>query len=282
MKNILVCPVCGKVLDKNEKSFVCDGKHSFDISSKGYVNLLLSSHTNSKIPGDNKMMVMSRRDFLDKGYYRVLHEKLNETFIRYFPADGGVLLDAGCGEGYYTSGMADAAAKKNIRSDIIAADISKYACGYAAKRLNAYRSETLNISVITASVFRLPAADGSVNVLTSLFAPFCREEFLRVLVPGGILIMVIPSADHLYSLKSAVYDRPYLNEKSDTEIDGFKLIEELTADDDIHLGSHEDIENLFSMTPYFYKTSREGHERLEKLTELDTHIGFNILVYGRR
>ena len=33
------------------------------------------------------------------------------------------------------------------------------------------------------------------------------------------------------------------------------------------------------MTPYYYKTSEEGHKRLESLESLETVIEFEILVY---
>ncbi len=276
----LICPVCGGELNDSGKSYVCGKNHCFDISSKGYVNLLLSGSMKSKMPGDNKLMVQARRDFLDRGYYRVLADALCDTVTRYFPQGGGVLLDAGCGEGYYTAAAAGKLAEKNIPADIIAADISKTACRYAANRLRGFTDMTGTVAV-TASIFRIPLADGSTDMLLSVFAPFCREEFHRVLKSGGTMIMVIPSAKHLWELKAAVYDEPYPNEQGDTYIEGFSLAESISVDEDIFLASDKDIMDLFSMTPYFYKTGREGHERLERLSSLKTHIGFTLLVYRR-
>ena len=46
MKNVfdlIVCPVCGSRLEKNGGSLFCTGegrRHTFDIASEGYVNLL--------------------------------------------------------------------------------------------------------------------------------------------------------------------------------------------------------------------------------------------------
>ena len=39
--------------------------------------------------------------------------------------------------------------------------------------------------------------------------------------------------------------------------------------------------SLFSMTPYFYKTSEENQRRLVKLETLTTEIGFEMLIYKK-
>ena len=119
-------------------------------------------------------------------------------------------------------------------------------------------------------------------MLTTLFAPWCGEEFLRVLKPNGTLIMVIPAERHLWQLKAAVYDDPYLNEPKESEPDGFTLLENLPVSSKILLDNNEDIQNLFSMTPYYYKTSEEGHRRVEALSRLETEIAFEILIYKKK
>ena len=75
---IYKCPVCDSELRKSEKQYVCCNNHNFDISRKGYVNLLLVNQKKTKQPGDNKEMVESRSRFLDKGYYSYFSDKLNE------------------------------------------------------------------------------------------------------------------------------------------------------------------------------------------------------------
>ena len=35
------CPVCGEKLKLSENSYRCRNRHCFDLSAKGYVNLLL-------------------------------------------------------------------------------------------------------------------------------------------------------------------------------------------------------------------------------------------------
>ena len=50
------------------------------------------------------MMVNARREFLEKGFYRPMADELaREVSAAFSGAEGEVrLLDAGCGEGYYT------------------------------------------------------------------------------------------------------------------------------------------------------------------------------------
>ncbi len=269
-----ICPKCGGSLSLNGSSYLCENRHTYDIARSGYVNFLLSDRMNSKLPGDNKLMVNARKSFLSKGYYGKLMENFCNTVKKYAP-EGAVILDAGCGEGYYTVNMAKAVAD----SFIMGTDISKTAVDAAARR---GKSEScVNLLFSVSSVFGLPVKSESCDMLTTLFAPYCDEEFKRVLKKGGIMIMVIPSERHLIQLKEAVYDNPYLNEVKDFQLEGFTLAEHINVTDKISLDSTEDILNLFSMTPYYYKTGEEGHRKLSQLTSLETEIGFEILVYSK-
>ncbi len=130
--SILICPVCGNDLDISENSYICRNNHCFDIAKSGYVNLLLSKHSGKSIHGDNKLMLQARRNFLEKGYYSPLRDELCAMVSRNF--SGGVILDAGCGEGYYTSAVYDALRQAEVPVDIYGIDISKIAVEMAAKR----------------------------------------------------------------------------------------------------------------------------------------------------
>ena len=95
-----VCPKCyGKLNIKEGGTAVCDAGHSYDRSRFGYYNLLLTS--TGGVHGDNREMIESRRAFLDTGAYSRLADKLSELSVQYMTS-GGLLLDIGCGEGYYT------------------------------------------------------------------------------------------------------------------------------------------------------------------------------------
>lgn len=269
--SIWSCPVCGGMLAEKERSLVCVKGHSFDRARSGYVNLLPVSRKKTKNPGDNALMVNARRSFLSHGYYKAMRDKLCEV-IDSFMNEKSVLLDAGCGEGYYTKNVADALWKTGKAPEIYGVDIAKCAADAAAKNCK-------NAEFAVGSVFHLPVTDNSCDVLMSLFAPYCGEEFRRVLKPQGKMVLVIPGKTHLWELKKAVYDTPYENEVQDYALDGFEFLGAEKISYEIFIDNPEDIQSLFSMTPYYYKTGRQEHSRLEALKELHTEVSFEILQY---
>lgn len=271
MKSIFICPVCGESLRREEKRYICPAGHSFDLASEGYVHLLPANRMHSKLPGDDKAMVAARNAFLSTGGYAMLARALCELSEKHTPA-GGALLDSGCGEGYYTSAIARRLGAKN--ASVAGIDISK-----AAVRLAAKRERGAEFAV--ASAYHLPLADNCADVVVSCFSPLCPEEFFRVLHPGGRFIYVVPGPRHLWQLKAAVYDTPYENERKTDSYDGFEHETCHFAEDKILLKDRESIENLFTMTPYFWKTPPEGWQRLRSLESLETEISFDIHIYKK-
>lgn len=273
MKNFFICPVCGEKLNEGEKLYRCKSGHCFDKSKFGYVNLLMSQKSSAKRHGDDRLMVRARRDFLSKNYYGFLRDRLCEICEKYFES-GSVILDAGCGECWYSSGILDYLSSKNIETEILGIDISKDALEFASKRKS-------GIKTAVASLFSIPLADESCSGLMNIFSPEAFPEFRRILKKGGILIRVIPLENHLLNLKAAVYDKPYLNEIPDAEIEGFELIEETALQRMISLESGEDIKALFMMTPYYYKTGKDDQQKLESLESFETQAEFGIRIYKK-
>ena len=266
---VWMCPVCGVMLAESGLSLTCANRHNFDRAKKGAVYLLPSNKKHSDIPGDNPDMVRSRRNFLTKGYYAHLREAICDA-LRKELIPGTVLLDAGCGEGYYTAGIHEMA--KN--SEIYGVDISKTAANFAAKADPAGH-------FAVASVFHLPVLDGSCDAVVSIFAPYCGAEFQRVLKAGGLFVMAIPAAKHLWELKAAVYDEPYENEVRDYALEGFTFVKKIEASREISLDNAQDIADLFSMTPYAYRTGAKERERLAALKNLRVRAEFEVLVYRK-
>lgn len=269
------CPLCGSPLTQEERGCICPARHSFDRAAAGYVHLLPPNRMHSKAPGDDREMVAARAAFLERGYYAPLRQALEELVLEASAhLEGPVLLDSGCGEGYYTAGMLRALERAGHRPRAAGIDISKYALRRAAKRLP-------EGEFAVASAYRLPLADASADLLTNVFSPLCPEEFARVLRPGGRFLYVVPSPRHLWEMKQVLYDRPYENGVKREDYPGFRWLEAVPLRYSVHLDRSEDVMALFGMTPYAWKTPRAGVARLKALTELDTEIGFDIHVYER-
>jgi len=154
-------------------------------------------------------------------------------------------------------------------------DISKIAADQAAK---AHKG----IQFAVGSVFHLPVLEASCDLAMNLFAPLCAGEILRVLKPGGVFLLGVPDRRHLWQLKQAVYREPYENELKEPELPGFSLLEDYPVKDWLLLDNNEDIQNLFQMTPYYYKTSRQDQERAERLETLKTQVEFRVFVYRKQ
>ena len=78
-----------------------------------------------------------------------------------------------------------------------------------------------------------------------------------------------------------LYDRPYRNETGETPYEGFRYVTIARVRDQITLPCQEDIQALFGMTPYCWKTPRAGKERLAALDHLTTTAAFDIHIFER-
>ena len=204
----LICPLCGNELCRQDKHYCCESGHSFDIARQGYVNLLPVQQKHSLLPGDTREQVLSRRAFLDGGYYAPIAEALLDAARQY--GVSGELLDVGCGEGYYCAALSSA-----LHMTLTGLDISKEAVRAAAAR---YKGPAW----ICGTASHIPVESGSADLLTSLFALTQPEEFLRVLKPQGLFFQVLAGEDHLLGLKSVIYDEIHHKQKdSQPELPGF-------------------------------------------------------------
>lgn len=269
----LTCPVCGGTLADAGGALRCGAGHSFDKAKQGYVNLLLRAQSGGRRHGDDKRMVEARRAFLDTGCYAPLRDALCALALEF--TDGPVrLLDAGCGEGYYTAAVAAALRGAGRGCSAVGVDISKTALIAAARR----RAE---LALAVASVSALPVPDGSCELLLNVFAPESDREFARVLRSGGILLKAVPLERHLFGLKAAVYDRPYENPAPAYAPEGFTLLTRRDVCYPAVIAPREMIENLFMMTPYYYKTGKTDQAKLAALDSLETELAFGVLVLRR-
>ena len=288
LTDTLRCPVCGapmsvsaegrglacaaSVTDRNPR-----GKtHLFDGGAGGYVNLA-PNHSGG---GDSKEAVRARSAFLRSGYYAPAAEAI-AGLVREITPQNGLVLDAGCGEGYYSGHIAKEG------HPILGVDLSKFAVDAAAKAARRERNEEgcdSRTLYSVGSVFELPVADESFDTLVNIFAPCAPAEYARVLRSGGHLIVAGAGERHLFGLKQVIYDDPYLNDPRrdlPAEGDGFTLEEVRNVTFTITVTDPAHREALFSMTPYYWRTSREGHGRLAAAEGLTTEVSFDLHVYKK-
>ncbi|CAA0196524.1 methyltransferase domain-containing protein [Acinetobacter baumannii] len=264
----LMCPVCRQRLELVSKTWRCEQGHSYDIAKQGYVNLHVVQHKHSKNPGDTPESVDARRAFLQGGYYQPLQQAVVHLLK---DLKAKMVLDIGCGEGYYTSAM------QQVVEQCIGVDIAKNAVQRAAK-LND------KVTWVVGTGATLPVIDQSMDVCTSLFSPIPQTEILRVLKDDGYLIVVTPAIDHLYAMREALFEQvnPHTPQKFVEQLqDLFELKEQQVIDAPLVL-DQQALKNLIAMTPYAYKASPERRMQLEQKAHLQVTASFQIYLFQKR
>ena len=244
----LRCPLCGMALVREDRSWRCENRHSFDIARQGYVNLLAVQQKHSLNPGDTREQVASRRSFLDAGFYAPIANALCAAAVELGCA--GPILDVGCGEGYYSTRVAQA-----INAELTGLDISKEAVRFAAGKYK-------NAQWLCGTAAKLPVPDSSAGLVMSLFALTVPGEFHRVLRQDGLFFQVLAAEDHLLGLKSVIYPELLHKEKDSVpEVPGFELVRSQPIRFTFTVEGDQ-VRNLLSMTPHVYRISKEGAARL--------------------
>ena len=254
------CPICNEELTIKDKQMICPNNHSFDRAKSGYFNLFITNSTNH---GDNDNMANARKDFLNKDYYLPLKQEIINILKEY---NFNNLVDFACGEGYYTK---DFPIKEKC-----GIDLSKKAITIASK-------QDKTTQYLISSIFKTPLYDETIDCITTIFAPIAIDEIRRLLKPQGIFILVNPGIDHLYELKQVIYDNPYKNEEYSFDFENLTLVNIHKVQGKMNLSSNEDIKNLFTMTPYYLKTSRNDTAKLDNINSLEITYDFNIYIFKK-
>ena len=208
---MLLCSVrgCQLKLIREGRRLFCEKGHSFDVARSGYVNLLQPQERRSKNPGDTSEAVAARRRLHDRGVTAPLLQAIREMLK---PQQHDVVLDAGCGEGFYLGAM-----QTQSQFDAHGIDISVPAIDAAAKRYPACQWIVGNADRL------IPFEDKSFSAVLSITARMNVTEFLRVLKDDGRLLVAIPAPDDLIELRGVGRDR--VDRTIDTFASAFRLIE---------------------------------------------------------
>ena len=243
---MLICPICRAPLLREAAALRCPSGHTFDLAREGYANLLTAKP--GPEVGDIRPMLLARRAFLDRGHYRPLADLLAALARAHLKArDAGApvaLLDAGCGEGYYT-GRLYAALASSLGADILGygLDVAKAAVRLAAKRYP-------RVCFVVADVWQpLPFATASVDLLLNVFAPRNPAEFARVVKPGGLLLAAIPGPRHLAELPILMMEEHKREHVTARLAPDFALQETRTLEYEMALDAAA-ARDLLAMTPH--------------------------------
>jgi 23S rRNA (guanine745-N1)-methyltransferase len=192
---MLVCPVrhCHLPLQQVDRRLVCERGHSFDVARTGYINLLQPQDRRSKHPGDTAAAIAARRQLHDRGVSAPLLNAIAEIIC---PSPSDIVLDAGCGDGFYLGSFAS---QTGFRAHGV--DISVSAIEGAARRYP-------DCEWIVANADRfVPYAERSFSIVMSITARMNADEFRRVLRDDGRLLVALPAPDDLIELRGSGRDR---------------------------------------------------------------------------
>lgn len=256
---MLKCPVCHEELQLENKSYVCRNHHCFDVAKQGYVNL---SRKQKKDKGDNSIMVQARTEFLEKNYYDFMRQYVKEK-IQSLNIQS--ILDTGCGQGYYTKEFS------TVVEHMMGMDLSKSAIQYAA-------GHDKKTQYFIGSIFDIPLFDESVDGVVSIFVPDAHKEIHRILKEDSYWIQVGPGPKHCWELKEVLYEKVRENPKADTQIEGFACISQECISQKENV---EDVNSLLEMTPYLYRSPKEGLKRVRELDHLDVTFEFVVSVWKK-
>ncbi|BDC50021.1 hypothetical protein F183_A23370 [Bryobacterales bacterium F-183] len=183
---MLICTVrdCRRDLVRSGQSWKCSAGHTFDVARSGYVNLLQPQDRKSKNPGDTVEAVQGRRRLHDSGATQPLLAAIRDLLQ---PSTHDAILDAGCGEGFYLGSLGI--------PNSHGVDISIPAIDAAARRYPSVQWVVANADRM------LPYRDSSFDVALSITARMNAGGFLRVLRPGGMLLVAIAAPDDLIELR---------------------------------------------------------------------------------
>jgi 23S rRNA (guanine745-N1)-methyltransferase len=268
------CPICGGALIHGmagPAARSCSNGHSFD-RARNYLNLLVVQHKASRDPGDTHDMVKARQRVLDSGIYQPVSDAVNQAVSGLAAAHPTPspfnIVDAGCGDGYYTCRLAKVLTEHATPTTLAGTDISKHAVRIAAKR-------TGPVAWAVANNRHLPFSADTVDLILCLFGFPVWAGFRAVQAPSGRVLLVDPGPEHLVELRSVIY--PTVTRSAASSLDraetaGYVLEVTTPLTYSAELTSQAQIADLFAMTPHAFRAPIAGQQALQALDRLTVTV----------
>jgi 23S rRNA (guanine745-N1)-methyltransferase len=251
---------------------VCAKGHLFDRAKSGYCNLLQVQERKSKRPGDSKAAVQARRRCLDRGLGEALRDALIEQGVTWGLDAETVVMDAGCGEGYYLGALCTRFGVEGWGVDISSPAIDAAARAYPMARW-----------VVANADRTLPFADGTIDLITSITARKNPEECRRLLAPEGHLLIVVAHEDDQRELRGTLFGDLQASDRAGDTLaafaSGFELENEKVVSTQVVL----DPMALRDLLMGSYRGERfSAREGLAELSTLEVTLSYRLLSFRRR
>jgi 23S rRNA (guanine745-N1)-methyltransferase len=270
--SLFKCPICNNPFQVVEdKSLKCTNNHTFDITKQGYVNLMTHPIKSqySKVLFETRYKIITESKLYDP-----LHRELTKDIQDYWNQNALYILDAGCGEGSHLQKVID----NNLTFTGIGIDITKEGIMTAAKNHPDY-------IWLVGDLAKSPFQDESFHVILNILSPANYNEFQRLLVDNGLVIKVVPRANYLIELRTALYKESdkgsYTNEDTialfEKNFDLQKTIP-LTYTKTL---SREELQYLVQMTPLTWNADEKDVEKFLEIDQANITVDLDILI-GRK
>ena len=246
---------------------VCEAGHSYDVARSGYINLLQPQDRRSPEAGDSREAVEARVSLLAAGVGRTLIDAIANRASSLDVGDAPIVVDLGCGPG-------DALAALTAARTGIGIDLSTAAIERAARR---FPERTW---IVANADRRLPLADHSIDLVTSIHSRRNPAEAARVVAAGRYLLVAVPAADDLIELREVVQGGRIARERADTVVAEheplFEIVERTVVRETLTL----DRPALLSLLQGTYRGVRRGvADRVATLTRMNVTLASDLLLF---
>ncbi|WP_372873018.1 putative RNA methyltransferase [Shewanella sp.] len=266
------CPLCRQPLHAHQESkgWYCDGKHHFDRHAIGYWDFFPARKPKN---AESRDTLRARQFLLTSGIYGVAIEALARV-VGQFSATGELqCIQQGAGNawlGKQLKAVLDELGTQVQLFSPLEAENEAFAAAKAGME-----------GVCFTSLKGLPFADASADMLWLLEAPLKGKEWLRVLKPDGLLLMLVPGPRHLWQLREFVY--PGLEEKSFTlELPStLEILEQQPVSWSLSIPS-QDALVLMDMAPWAWRVKESVRKSIAKTNFDALEMDFRIIVARKK
>jgi 23S rRNA (guanine745-N1)-methyltransferase len=250
----------------------CPHGHAFDLGRSGYCNLLQPQDKKSAHPGDSKEAVLARRRTLARGLGAQLQGALIERVKGWTSTPGAIVLDVGCGEGFFLDQVVRATGAVGWGLDLSTPAIDAAARTYPDCRW-----------VVANADRRLPLRDASVDLVLSITSRKNGPEFHRVLRDPGHLLVVVPDTDDLQQLREATQGRAIDKDRQAATVEALAGQFEVDWETNVRSTHRLDAEALDDLLKGSYRGARlSTRRRFEQIEALEVTLSYRLVGFRPR